>query len=844
MKVCIRRPIFLALVLVVAAVVWPVFLPYPQFFIPFSFLLAGGCYAIDHFEHSPGIPRISLIIIFLTLSLLPALLVFLEVTSRVDEFEAVAANAELSHRQQLFAATVVGFPEGYYDSWSLPIVFDQFLDDCSGALPLKPGTRLSLRLPSTPYDDDRLPLIGDHIAIKAVIRGYRPPKHPFLASRRYRWMVSDRRFFAEAGQWDNVTIDSGQPHFFIMRPIDELRRWLYGKIHESMQAEEVAGIVKALLLGTRDSLSPEMKDLFLDFGIYHLLAISGLHVGIVVSVFFFFTVWLMNWLVPHFFIAGPRKSAAVIALSAGWFYVFMTGMHLPAVRAGIMASIFLLAIILDMAEDPFAGLMMAIIIVLVIWPQSLFQLSFQLSVFAVAAILLALRGFQRLVPELKNYMLPVLDARPQWLRTAFYRGLTLMLIGTAAWLATMPLLLNRFHYLTPFSLLSNLFLVPLFSLIILPFGIFTLVALPVPGLGFGCLRLLSWLMSAIISSCQWLHELLPKFRWYYPSLSGLEMVLFYGFWLLLGTVLVSRRKFLPITGLLLILVLGMGDWIYWQGRREHREYLTISCFSGGNIQSAILEMPGGEVALLNGGGFSRSRFSMARQVIAPYCWSEKISRIKSLILTNPQNGSVAGLDYMVQNFGIREIWYNGLWTGYPPFRQFYEWTRDRGVRWRKLTDLSRPRYFNQLRITAVNPLANGILPMRPWKKFLREMSLSLNIAFGRARVMLWGGSGVGVSQWLLTHTSELEQPGELICIRPLTEPVVFPMPGSVPPLIVVSPRCNAISTERGYLTESVCWETRKDGFLHLDIYPDGNVLINNEKKESEPRIRTDKHRQK
>ncbi|NIA18855.1 MAG: hypothetical protein GWP07_00220 [Xanthomonadaceae bacterium] len=828
MKNFICRPLYLPFVLVLAAVLWPVFLPCPWLFIPLSLLLVWGYYAIDRHANPMGIPRIPLIIIFLTVSLLLSFLVFLRVNVRINKFNSVAANSGFSRQQQLFMATVIGFPEGFYDSWSLPIVLDQVIDGRSAISSLTPGTHLSLRLPPTSYNNHRLPLIGDRITVKAKVRGYRSPKHPFLASRRYRWMVSDSRFFAEVGQWNNLTIDSGQHRFFIMRPIDELRRWLYGQIHKNTQTENVAGILKALLLGTRDSLSPEMKDLFLDFGIYHLFAISGLHVGIVVSVIFFSTIWLLNWLIPHFFIAGPRKSAAVIALLFGWLYVLMTGMHLPAVRAGIMASIFLLAIMLDMAEDPFAALMMAIIVILIMWPQSLFQLSFQLSVAAVAAILLAVAGFQRIAPRMKSFILPGMDGSQKWLYTMLYRGFIVMLIGTSAWLATMPLLLNCFHYLTPFSLLSNLFLVPLFSLIVLPFGVLVLVVLPVPGVGFVGIQLLSWLMSIIITSCQWLHALVPKFRWYYPSLSGLEMILFYGFWLLLGSAIIRRRKSLPVTGLLLILILSVGDWIYWQDRREHRDYLTISCFAGGNIQSAIIEIPGGDVVLLNGGGYPKSRFSMARQVITPYCCSEKISHIKTLILTKPQNGSVAGLDYMVQNFGIREIWYNGIWTGYPPFREFYQWTREHGVRWRKLTDLSRPRYFNQLEITVINPLANDLPPIKPWKKFLQEMSLSLKIIFGKSRIILWGGTESGAGDWLSTHTLELDELEALICIRPLTKSSAFSLSDlAIPPQIVVGPRCDFDSTGEERLTDSIFWTTRENGFLHLDMYPDGHMIINN-----------------
>jgi len=464
-------------------------------------------------------------------------------------------------------------------------------------------------------------------------------------------------------------------------------------------------------------------------------------------------------------------------------------MHLPAVRAGIMASIFLGAIMLDVAEDSFSALMLAVIIILAAWPQSLFQLSFQLSVAAVAAILVAIGGFRVMLSKLKNTLRIIGNRLPPWTTTLAYRGAVIMVVGTAAWLATMPLLINRFHYLTPFSLLSNLFLVPLFSFLVLPLGILALVLLPLPGLvGSCCLRLLAWLLTVIVDGCQWLHALIPRFRWYFPSFSGLELLLFYGFWLLLGAVLLSRKKLLPVAALLLVLAVGAGDWIYWQDRREHRNYLSISCFAGGSLQAAVMEMPNGDVVLLNGGAFPRHRFSMAR------------------------------------HFKIREIWYNGLWTGYPPFRQFYEWTRKYGVRWRKLTDLSRPRYFDQLVVTAVNPPANGSCRSGSWKEFRRQMSLSLQILFGGSRVLLWGGTGGELKDWLRTNAGR--RLDALICVRPLTRPIslLFPGPDRRPQLLV-SPRAAEVPKKE---REVGCeyWQTREDGFLRLDLYPDGKMMVN------------------
>jgi len=820
------RPLYLTFVLVLAAVAWPVFLGSSWFFFSFSLLLIFAYYVFERHRHHDGVPYMMLFITFSAFSLLLSQLVFSRVQDRVKEFQTLVNHQEMSTRQSLVVtATVVGFPEGYYDSWSLPLRVEQVHGGHPGMLFLKPGMRLSLRLPPAPYDSDLLPLVGDRVTVKAAVRGYRLPKHPFLAAGRYRWMVGESLFFAEATAWNDLKIEPGRRTFSFLRAVDNWRRRLYKEIHQQIHAGQVSGVLTALLLGTRDSLTPEMKDLFLDYGIYHLFAISGLHVGIVVSVVFFFTVWLLNRLVPHFFIAGPRKAAAVTALLAGWLYVFVTGMHLPAVRAGIMASIFLGAIMLDMAEDSFSALMLAVIIILVVWPQSLFQLSFQLSVAAVAAILVAVGALRIIIGDWRNALRTIGSRLPPWLPTLAYRGAVIMVVGTAAWLATMPLLINRFHYLTPFSLLSNLFLVPLFSLLVLPLGILVLVLLPFPGIGSCCLQLLAWSLKAIIDGCQWLHALIPRFRWYFPSFSGLELLLFYGFWLLLGAVLLSRKKSLPIIALLLILTVGAGDWIYWQDRREHRDYLSISCFAGGSMQAAVMEMPNGDVVLLNGGAFPRRRFSMARQVIAPYCWSEKIGRVKALVLTSPQNGSVVDLDYLVRSFHIREIWYNGLWTGYPPFRRFNRWSRDYGVRWRKLTDLSRPRYFDQLEITAVNPLANGSHQTGSWKEFRRQMSLSLQILFGGSRVLLWGGTEVGLKDWLHRDAGAGKRLDALICVRPLTATaLLFPGPDRRPQLLV-SPRVAEVPKKE---REVGCeyWQTREDGFLRLDLYPDGKIMVN------------------
>jgi len=109
------------------------------------------------------------------------------------------------------------------------------------------------------------------------------------------------------------------------------------------------------------------------------------------------------------------------------------------------------------------------------------------------------------------------------------------------------------------------------------------------------------------------------------------------------------------------------------------------------------------------------------------------------------------------------------------------------------------------------------------------MSLSLDIVFGRTRVVLWGGSGTGIRDWLSLHASESEPPAALIYIRPLTKAALIRLSNTGDlPRIIISPRCDAVRKGEERLMDFILWETRKNGFLHLDMYPDGRLIINNE----------------
>jgi len=753
---------------------------------------------------------------FSLIFLLLSLVLGAQVYWRVER--CLARRAEHMHRSfpagrrpLVFTAVVAGFPRGYPGYWQLQVRVAAPPAEFSAALPA--GTAVHLRLPAAAYDDPR--------RIEAVVRRYRQPKNRFLAAGNFSRRLTGPWYFATLEDWRQVRIIVPRPAgglFFI----DRCRRWLYGRLALAVPDRELSGLLQALLLGTRDALSPAVKELFLDLGVFHLLAISGLHVGIVTGFVFILGTWLLNFLLPGLFPAGPRRAVALPAIAACWFYVLLTGMQLPALRAGIMATVFLVAIFLEIADDPPGALLLAVLIILTLWPGSLFQLSFQLSVAAVAAILLVMGAHRRLLSWLSGCWSACFsgDAAPaiplgRWWHAGLKNLLTLLLVGTAAWLATFPLLLARIHFFSPFGLLGNLLLVPVFSLLLIPAGFLALLLLPLPVLGGWLMAGYARLLQLVLAACQWVQALRPQWRWSAAAMTPVEILLYYLFLLLLLALLLRPRRLLPLLGLAAVLAAAVFDWAWWYDQRHHPGRCQVTCFVGGPRPAMLLELPAGETILVNGGGYARSRFSLARQVIAPYCWARKIGRLDVLLLTAPQRGSVAGLDYLVRHFAVREIWYNGLWSGYPPFREFYALTRRFGIRWRKLSDLARTRYYpGGARVEFLAPPANLSRPLPPWRQLLDVLAPGFRLVCGRG-VLVYLGGGREDSSLAGEDKATVGGPVDVLVWGRRPPPPAGLVARWRPRLLVVDrlPPGNGLNPG----PRRRVWQLRQDGFLELRL---------------------------
>jgi len=682
---------------------------------------------------------------------------------------------------------------------------------------------LQLYLPQTVYDDPRLPLIGDLVTVQVELHPLKPARHPFLRGRRRSQVLAGLVARGKLESFSDLTIEKHSTGF--LTRIEKNRRFLYRALADSAGDRSSAAILQAVLIGCRDQLGAKTKELFLDFGVFHLFAISGLHLSVVVTLFFF----LIKFLIPDFFrrrlIKGTTPIAAAATILFLPVYIFLAGLHLPVVRAGIMALFFLVALLAGRLRDAFSALFGAALLILLLWPEALFALSFQLSFTAVATILWV-------VPRAREWWLKCLAAlnlkstgrRQLFFRNIFYLGAS----SAAISLTTAPLLINRVHFVSLYSLPANIILIPLFSFFIIPLGMLALLFAGLPAVMAVLLQPLVFILTFLVEKGELLQKWLPAGRCYLSSLTSFEMLLaaliiLTSCWLL--TPGSSRR----VTGLILVLlfVTFLGDYGWWYCLKN-RDQVAVAAFVGARPQTLLFELPGGEALLFNGGSWSGSSgsseslagnsfFSFAKNVIAPYCWRRKIKRIDTLVLTEPQTGLVGGLLFLVEHFHVREIWYHGIWSGYPPFKNFCRITQERfGVRWQKLSSLAYPFSLNGVEIEVVGPPANDFKFAASYAESIRQMAPSLLLHYGDFSSLIWGGGQIDPA--VLPERVDL-----LALLRPLGPQMPTDLRA-----VTITPagwflHPGAGLQEKPDSWNVYSWAVKKDGFLFLEADNTGKI---------------------
>ena len=501
----------------------------------------------------------------------------------------------------------------------------------------------------------------------------------------------------------------------------------------------------AIVLGHKGSLPADLQTNFRVAGVAHLLVVSGLHVGFIAAATLFGwrqllrtvrsrlpRAWLPDW--------RPTPLAAVLSLPPVLLYCSLVGWRVPTLRAALMVGSYLLALCIERRSDARYALVLAAVLIVLVDPGAFADVGFRLSFAAVAAILLGIAAV--LAPHTAS------PSNGQRLRRYL---LTYVTASVAAYLGTLPILMQAFHTGPTFGILTNLLLLPLAGLVVpagmLALGLLMLWPDAAPVVFSALTYPLSWLvgLTELVAA-------LPNAQFHLASPSALMIAAYYGALVSLVVAGGWPKRLTYAGACVLLVLLGAG----WQNLETRSDRLRVTFLDVGTGDAILVQAPGNRNLLIDGGGTYDGRFDVGARVIAPVLWDRHVRRFDLVALTHPHPNHARGLVSVLQLFPAEHLLTNGT-----PMR--HDYLRDilaAGERWNTQhhTALSGRREWRwgDLRLTVLSPPSAAEQARMPWNpKSENDRSLVMLLQYGAVRILLTGDIQHAAEHWLVTHRDDL-----------------------------------------------------------------------------------------
>lgn len=406
------------------------------------------------------------------------------------------------------------------------------------------------------------------------------------------------------------------------------------------------GVLLALLLADRSRITVNVEEQFAASGAAHLLAISGLHIGMVAGWFFVIAWWLLTrrevWII-HL----PVRTIALIGgVLAAALYAAFAGWPLPTQRAVLMAVAGAVAWSLRRRNRPLNTLAAALILILVLDPGAIISVSLWLSFAAVAALLL----WPSATPK---------TGRNHWL--AWLNGL--FWVSLVASLATLPVIAWVFGRIPTYSLIANLIAVPFYGLWILPLALAGAV-MAVVGMDLIAGKLFGWAAMGI-DVCQGvlaeIHQW-PAGNLWIPEFP-VAISLLYGGGLLFAIRLWQRKQTIGLS----VAAMTVALFLLWVVPERAPESPQLHVWDVGQGASASLMMPDGSLMMIDAPGRYGSRFNGGTLAAAGLRHAGMV-HADVLVLTHAQSDHAGGAVRLLDH--LRNV--NELWLADVPANREYQ----------------------------------------------------------------------------------------------------------------------------------------------------------------------------
>lgn len=376
---------------------------------------------------------------------------------------------------------------------------------------------------------------GQQLIVKSsCINLVKPPTNPDQFN--YQRYLSNKGIYHQAFIRSNdFQIINHKASFSLFTTFENSRHWMLKNL-EFLDSKSKS-VAEALLLGYKENLTDEVRSVFSSTGTMHILAVSGLHVGIIYKA--------VDWLL--FFLVGfkhGKKIKIILLLSVLWSYALITGMPPSVIRASLMFSLVTIGTSLNKPNNIFNNVFASAFVILVINPRLIYDVGFQLSYSAVLGILVFQPFFSKL------WIAPNKVLKFFW---------DLVTVSFAAQLAVAPLSIYYFHQLPLIFPVSNLIAIPGAFVVVVLGGLLQMANL----LGETVTQIFEVLYQTILTLMISGIEFLSAFSW--ANLSNLKIdpiALFILFLIVLtcAIILIFKNKMAVFTllGLILLLIIFSG----------------------------------------------------------------------------------------------------------------------------------------------------------------------------------------------------------------------------------------------------------------------------------------------
>ncbi len=402
--------------------------------------------------------------------------------------------------------------------------------------------------------------------------------------------------------------------------IDSMRQLVNDEISRLLDDDEMAGLIKALTIGVKNEITESQWQLFRNTGTIHLLAISGLHIGLISALSYF----LMQKLAVQLLLDSPQKWAAIITLLLALFYSALAGFSLPTQRSLIMLTVAMLAMALQRNTSLFSILALAMFAVLIIDPLAVLSAGFWLSFLAVSLIVYCMAG--RLGQP--NRFLAM--TKIHWLTA----------IGLS------PLLMFYFQQLSIIAPLANFVAVPVISILIVPLCFLAVMLLFIStDLASVVLLLIEQILKYLCQILVFMADL-P-----YASITTNAIPYYLLPFALLGILILFAPRGIPGKWLAGVMILPV---IFLKQDRPELGESRINLLDVGQGLAMLVETTNHTLLYDTGAKYSQHS-NMGRAVVMPFLRYRGIEKIDTLLISHGDNDHIGGAYSILQQYPVDRV---------------------------------------------------------------------------------------------------------------------------------------------------------------------------------------------